>query len=107
MVYNNERNATLSDMTVSHYVQSVNAYNNSLYSRGFCTGGKCPLPGAMNATQCQGLADILFCYLPHYTGLAATTLVTCLTAVEFKLAAPVYKALNDLAPPCLSEIIAS
>ena len=54
MEFTNRGNSSLSDMTVNDYIQSLDAYNNSLYGRGFCTGGRCMRPGVMNATVCQG-----------------------------------------------------
>ena len=55
--YDNERKESLSNMTVHRYIQSLDVYNNSLYSRGFCSGGKCLPAGVMDATACQGFTS--------------------------------------------------
>lgn len=47
-------NESVSNLTVHRYTLSSDVFNNSLYARGFCTGGKCLPPGVMNATACQG-----------------------------------------------------
>ena len=52
-VHQGSESMTVSNLTVNRYMMSVDVFNNSLYERGFCTGGSCMPAGVMNATACQ------------------------------------------------------
>ena len=62
MEFINEGNVSMSNMTVTRYVESADVYNNSEYEQGFCTGGKkkrkCLPHGVMDATPCQGTVQL-------------------------------------------------